>query len=155
MWLGCTVWSALKLDELCAELMPSGRERIAWALLAAVLVIARLTERCAASCTSPRIGIARPLLKTCSGYRPRAFTTIVYTARWVGRCRASSRARLQPRPPARLQAGLHRPVVTREGMPLGYEVFAGNRHDATTAEEIVTTMGTPAIAANLHVAQGT
>ena len=28
-------------------------------------------------------------------------------------------------------------VVSRCGMPLGYEVFAGNRHDATTVEEIV------------------
>ncbi len=28
-------------------------------------------------------------------------------------------------------------VVSRCGMPLGYEVFAGNRHDATTLEEIV------------------
>lgn len=31
-------------------------------------------------------------------------------------------------------------VVSRCGMPLGYEVFAGNRHDATTMEEIVETM---------------
>ena len=31
-------------------------------------------------------------------------------------------------------------VVTRCGLPLGYEVFAGNRHDATTLEEIVRTM---------------
>jgi transposase len=31
-------------------------------------------------------------------------------------------------------------VVTREGIPLGYEVFAGNRTDVTTVEEIVTTM---------------
>jgi len=28
-------------------------------------------------------------------------------------------------------------VVSRCGMPLGYEVFAGNRHDATTVEEMV------------------
>lgn len=28
-------------------------------------------------------------------------------------------------------------VVSREGMPLGYEVFAGNRADATTVEDIV------------------
>ncbi len=28
-------------------------------------------------------------------------------------------------------------VVTREGMPVGYEVFAGNRADVTTVEEIV------------------
>jgi transposase len=31
-------------------------------------------------------------------------------------------------------------VVTRQGMPLGYEVFAGNRTDVTTVEEIVGTM---------------
>jgi transposase len=31
-------------------------------------------------------------------------------------------------------------VVTRCGMPLGYEVFAGNRSDSTTVEEVVTTM---------------
>jgi hypothetical protein len=29
-------------------------------------------------------------------------------------------------------------VVSREGMPLGYEVFAGNRADGTTVQEIVT-----------------
>lgn len=31
-------------------------------------------------------------------------------------------------------------VVSREGIPLGYEVFAGNRTDVTTVEEIVETM---------------
>ena len=31
-------------------------------------------------------------------------------------------------------------VVTREGIPLGYEIFDGNRHDSTTVEEIVSTM---------------
>jgi transposase len=31
-------------------------------------------------------------------------------------------------------------VVTREGIPLSYEVFAGNRNDVTTVEEIVETM---------------
>ena len=31
-------------------------------------------------------------------------------------------------------------VVTREGIPLGYETFAGNRTDVTTVEEIVETM---------------
>ena len=31
-------------------------------------------------------------------------------------------------------------VVTTDGMPLGYEVFDGNRHDSTTVEEIVTAM---------------
>jgi transposase len=31
-------------------------------------------------------------------------------------------------------------VVTRDGLPLGYEVFAGNRHDSTTVQEVVQTM---------------
>jgi transposase len=31
-------------------------------------------------------------------------------------------------------------VVTREGMPVGYEVFAGNRTDVTTVEELVEQM---------------
>jgi len=31
-------------------------------------------------------------------------------------------------------------VVTREGMPLGYEIFPGNTADATTVEEIVSSM---------------
>lgn len=31
-------------------------------------------------------------------------------------------------------------VVTRDGLPLGYEVFEGNRTDVTTVEEIVTAM---------------
>jgi len=31
-------------------------------------------------------------------------------------------------------------VVSRCGLPLGYEVFAGNRHDSTTLPEIVATM---------------
>ena len=31
-------------------------------------------------------------------------------------------------------------VVTDDGIPLGYEVFAGNRNDATTVQEIVETM---------------
>ena len=31
-------------------------------------------------------------------------------------------------------------VVTKEGLPLGYEVFAGNKHDSTTVDDIVTKM---------------
>ena len=31
-------------------------------------------------------------------------------------------------------------VVTEEGIPLGYEVFAGNTHDSTTVQHIITTM---------------
>jgi transposase len=31
-------------------------------------------------------------------------------------------------------------VVTREGYPLGYEIFTGNKHDSTTVKEIVERM---------------
>ena len=31
-------------------------------------------------------------------------------------------------------------VVTREGIPLGYEVFAGNKHDCKTVETIIQQM---------------
>lgn len=44
VYLGWTLWQALGLDLLCAELMPEGRERVAWSTMASVLVLARLCE---------------------------------------------------------------------------------------------------------------
>ena len=44
VWLGWTVWRAPRLDRLCQELLPAGREAIPGAQMAAVLVIARLVE---------------------------------------------------------------------------------------------------------------
>jgi len=44
VWLGWRLWQALRLDELCEELLPRGRERVPWSTMAAVLVIARLCE---------------------------------------------------------------------------------------------------------------
>ena len=44
VWLGWTLWRALKLDALCAKLLPEGREAVPWSVMAAVLVIARLCE---------------------------------------------------------------------------------------------------------------
>ena len=41
-------------------------------------------------------------------------------------------------------------VVTRDGMPLGYEVFVGNRHDSTTVEEIVEAMEPRRFARPMH-----
>ena len=42
VWLGWTLWRALRLDEVCAQLLPDGREEVPWATMAAVLVLARL-----------------------------------------------------------------------------------------------------------------
>ncbi len=44
VWLGWTLWRALRLDALCAALLPVGREAVPWAQIAAVLVLARLCE---------------------------------------------------------------------------------------------------------------
>jgi transposase len=47
---------------------------------------------------------------------------IVCTGRWMSFCRTKPL------------------VVSRDGMPVGYELFAGNKADVTTVKEIVTTM---------------
>jgi transposase len=44
VWLGWTLWRALHFDTLLAEWLPSGREDVPWASMAAVLVLARLCE---------------------------------------------------------------------------------------------------------------
>jgi hypothetical protein len=44
VWLGWRLWQALRLEALCEELLPRGRERVPWSVMAAVLVIARLCE---------------------------------------------------------------------------------------------------------------
>jgi hypothetical protein len=44
VWLGWRLWCALRLDAFCAERLPEGREQVAWATMAAILVIARLCE---------------------------------------------------------------------------------------------------------------
>ena len=179
VWLGWKLWRALKLDELCAELMPEGREAVPWAQVAAVLVIARLTE------PSSELHIAE------AWYRTTALEDLLgLPAEHVDDNRLyRALDRLLPNKPAleqhlrrRLgelfaleydlllydvtstyfeglaegnplaQRGYSRDhrgdckqvcialVVTREGMPLGYELFAGNRNDVTTVEEVVERM---------------
>jgi hypothetical protein len=44
VWLGWTLWRALRLDALCTQLLPEGRAAVPWAVMAEVLVIARLCE---------------------------------------------------------------------------------------------------------------
>ena len=44
VWLGWTLWRALRLDGLLEQLLPAGREAVPWSTMAAVLVLARLCE---------------------------------------------------------------------------------------------------------------
>jgi hypothetical protein len=78
--LGWRLWCALELDRFCAEQMPAGRERVAWATMAAILVIARLCE------PSSELHIAedwyrRTALADLSGWRWSGSTTTVCTGR--------------------------------------------------------------------------
>jgi len=179
VWLGWTLWRALGLDTLCAELLPPGREAVPWATMAAVLVLARLCE------PSSELHIAE------DWYRGTALEDLLEVPSAQVNDDRLYRAldRLLPHKPA-IEAHLkgrlgelfaldydlllydvtstyfeglaagnplaqrgysrdHRPdckqvnialVVTRGGVPLGYEVFAGNRTDVTTVQEIVETM---------------
>src|SRR5438093_3829700 len=179
VWLGWTLWRALELDTLCAELLPPGREAVPWAVMAAVLVLARLCE------PSSELHIAE------DWYRGTALEDLLEVPSAQVNDDRLYRAldRLLPHKPAiethlkerlgelfaldydlllydvtstyfeGLAAGNplaqrgysrdHRPdckqvnialVVTRGGLPLGYQVFAGNRTDVTTVQEIVETM---------------
>src|SRR5437016_7309777 len=44
VWLGWTLWRALRLDEVLERLVPTHREAVPWSTMAAVLVLARLCE---------------------------------------------------------------------------------------------------------------
>ncbi len=44
VWLGWILWRSLGLDRLCEGLLAPAREEVPWAVMAAVLVVARLCE---------------------------------------------------------------------------------------------------------------
>jgi transposase len=179
IWLAWTLWRALGLDRLCAELMPEGREDVPWATVASVLVMARLCE------PSSELHIAEDYYRTTALEDlldlPAEQVNDDRLYRALDRLLPHKRAieeHLQKRlgelfdleydlllydvtstffeglaernPQAqRGHSRDHRPdckqvcialVVTREGVPLSYEVFDGNRVDVTTVEEIVGTM---------------
>lgn len=178
VWLAWELWRALKFDELLAELLPAGREKIAWSRTAAILVIARLCE------PSSERHIAedwyrRTALEDLSGvpteqvYDERLYRALdrllphkeaieKHLVKRLGELFAIEYDLLLYDVTSTYFEGLgdpeickrgysrdHRPdcvqvnialVVTKEGFPLGYELFAGNRTDVTTVEEIVTAM---------------
>jgi len=111
LWLGWTLWRALRLDELCAELLPAGREAVPWAEMAAVLVIARLTE------PASELHIAEDWYRTSAledllGLPIERVNDDRLYQRWIGCYRTNTNslaARGYSRDQsARLQAGLHR-----------------------------------------------
>jgi len=176
VWLGWTLWRALRLDALLERLLPEGREAVPWSTVAAVLVLARL---CAPSselhlaedwyrrtALDDLLTLPAPLVNDDRLYRaldrllPHKRALEQHLVARLGELFALEYDLLLYDVTSVYFEGLaegnplaqrgysrdHRPdckqvclalVVTRDGMPLGYEVFAGNRTDVTTVEEIV------------------
>ncbi len=179
VWLGVTLWQALKLDTLCAEVLPVGRESVPWSLVAAIVVIARLCEPSselyvaeqwyARTALEDLLGVPADLINDDRLYRlldhlvwhksdiehhlrkrlGELFAidydlllydvTSTYFEGLGARNEMARRGHSRDQRADCLQVCIAL-VVTREGMPLGYEVFDGNTTDVTTVKTIVGTM---------------
>src|SRR6266567_1686800 len=179
VWLGLTLWQALELDRFCAVQLAEGREHVAWAAMAAILVMARLCEpsselhiaedwyrrtaledllgvpaervnddrlyRALDQLLPHKEALQRHLKQRLGALFGLDYELLLYdvtSTYFEGKAEGNVLAR---RGHSRDHRGDCKQVciglvVTREGMPLGYEVFAGNRTDVTTVEEIVGTM---------------
>jgi transposase len=179
VWMGLVLWRALRLDDLCGELLCRGREAVPWSAMVAIQVLGRLCEpssdlnvaedwyrgtaledilgvpaervnddrvyRTLDRLLPHKVRIEQHLVKRLGELFALDYDLLLYdvtSTYFEGQALRNPQAQ-------RGHSRDHRPdckqvcialVVTREGMPLGYEVFAGNRTDVTTIEEIVGTM---------------
>ncbi len=179
VYLALALWRGTGLEELCERLLPVGKERIAWAKMAAVLVAARFCEpsselhiaedwyRRTALCDLLQLGdeevnkdrlyrsldhllmhksaLEAHLSQRCGELFAVQNDVLLYdvtSTYFEGQAEANPLAQ-------RGYSRDHRPdckqvcialVVTFDGFPLGYEVFAGNTHDSRTLQTIVATM---------------
>ncbi|MGH6885863.1 MAG: IS1634 family transposase, partial [Geminicoccales bacterium] len=178
VWLGWVLWRALKLDGLCEELLPPGREAVPWAQVLALLAIGRLCEPSSELHVAERwyrttaledlIGISSEavyderLYRTLDRVLPHKEALEAHLVKRFGELFDLDYDLLlydvtstyfegvaDPSIARRGYSRDHRPdcvqinialVVTREGMPLGYEIFPGNTVDVSTVEEIVASM---------------
>ena len=178
VWLAWQLWRALKFDELLAELLPAGREKIAWSQTAAILVIARLCEpsselhiaedwyrrtaledllgvpteqvydarlyRALDHLLPHKEAIEKHLVKRLGELFAIEYDLLLYDVtstyfEGVGAPEICKRGYSRDHRPDCVQVNIAL-VVTKQGFPLGYELFEGNRTDVTTVEEIVTAM---------------
>jgi transposase len=179
VYLALALWRGMGLEDLCERLLPAGKERIAWAKMAAVLVAARFCEpsselhiaedwyRRTALADLLQLGdeevnkdrlyrgldhlleyksaVEAHLSQRCGELFAVENEVLLYdvtSTYFEGEAKANPLAQ-------RGYSRDHRPdckqvcialVVTFDGFPLGYEVFAGNTHDSRTLQTIVTTM---------------
>jgi transposase len=179
VYLALALWRGTGLEELCERLLPIGKERIAWAKMAAVLVTARLCEpsselhiaedwyRRTALADLLQLGdeeinkdrlyraldhllvykqaLESHLSQRCGELFAVDNEVLLYdvtSTYFEGQAQANPQAQ-------RGYSRDHRPdckqvlialIVTFDGFPLGYEVFAGNVNDSQTLQTIVGTM---------------
>jgi len=179
VYLALALWRGMGLEQLCEQLLPTGKERVGWAKIAAVLVTARFCEpsselhiaedwyRRTALCDL--LQLAEEQVNKDRLYRSLDHLVMhkaALEAHLAQRCGELFTVQNEvllydvtstyfegqaPRNP-QAQRGHSRDhradckqvcialVVTFDGFPLGYEVFAGNTHDARTLQTIVVTM---------------
>jgi transposase len=179
VWLALELIHRLRLDELFENVLPRGKEDIAWAKIAAILVICRLCRPSSelhiaehyyqSTALADLLGVPAEKINHPRLYRaldqllPHKealekhlknrlgtlfdldYDLLLYdvtSTYFEGLCEGNPQAQRgysrDKRPDCKqVCIGL---VVTRGGIPIGYEVFAGNRNDVTTWQEIVTTM---------------
>src|SRR6202171_6376846 len=179
VYLALALWRGMGLEDLCERLLRIGKERIAWAKMASVLVAARFCEpsselhiaedwyRRTALADLLQLGdeevnkdrlyrgldhllahkadLEAHLSKRCGELFAVQNEVLLYdvtSTYFEGQAEANPQAQ-------RGYSRDHRPdckqvcialVVTFDGFPLGYEVFAGNIHDSRTLQTIVATM---------------
>ena len=178
VWLGWLLWRGLKLDDLLSELLPSGRERVSWAQVIAILVTGRLCEPSSelhvaegwyrTTALQDLLGVSTEQLYDERLYRaldrvlPHKEAIEKHLVKRLGELfdldydlllyDVTSTYFEGVADPEIAQRGYsrdHRPdcvqinialVVTREGIPLGYELFAGNTSDVATVQRVVESM---------------
>jgi len=179
VYLALALWRGTGLAQLCEQLLPAGKEQVAWEKMAAVLVAARLCEPSSelhiAEDWYRRTALADLLqLDDAQVNKDRLYRALdelvehktaleAHLSRRCGELFAAQNEMLlydvtstyfegQAAANPLAQRGYsrdHRPdckqvcialVVTFDGFPLGYEVFAGNTHDSRTLQTIVATM---------------
>jgi transposase len=179
VYLALALWRGTGLEDLCERLLRIGKERIAWAKMAAVLVMARLCEpsselhiaedwyrrtalpdllqlgdeevnkdrlyRGLDHLLAHKAALEAHLSKRCGELFAIQNDVLLYdvtSTYFEGQAEANAQAQ-------RGYSRDHRSdckqvcialVVTFDGFPLGYEVFAGNTHDSRTLQTIVATM---------------
>ncbi len=177
IWLCLELIKRLGLNQLLNDLFPNGREKIRWADLVLILLVARfcdpkselyiaehfyghtaladLLDIPAEDIYDNRLYRALdkllPHKEALQSHLKERFETLfdiqydillydVTSTYFEGEAKKNSQAKRGYSRDKRFDCKqvCIALIVTKEGIPLGYEVFAGNRQDVTTVEEIVT-----------------